>query len=285
MGLGPISLDGLPLYGCLAGFTLPVERYELAAGVGLERTFIDTFGTQMMAFAPPPEKGAPHPAPWAAVRTGFNFQGRIQVGLTDLSAFPGVRASNLLWMIAALSRLRIKAPVRVALVSNVPFQQLREIPNAGHATPFESALPHIGLFDGLQAQASSEDIEWLRISLPKLIALYENERFARAFSIFDESTWSPRPELAMILLWTSLEILCDLGASRQKTKDLSDKLSDWLASTREEKSLAYNLVQQMYGKRGSVVHAARRIKFADYAQSQMMARAAFTNAINWSKLP
>src|ERR1700719_1155498 len=58
----------LPLYGCLTGIELSVDRLEVVPGIVLRRVFVDMFGASMLAFTPPPARSSPHPASWVAVR-------------------------------------------------------------------------------------------------------------------------------------------------------------------------------------------------------------------------
>src|SRR5664280_2266120 len=115
--------DALPLYGCMTGILLPVESFELATGIELRKAYFDIFDSPMMAFKAPPPNQA-HPAPWVAIRGGFNYECRAELAIENLSAFDGFSASQAAWLIAALFRLRVEAPVRIAAVANVPLAQL-----------------------------------------------------------------------------------------------------------------------------------------------------------------
>jgi hypothetical protein len=107
----------------------------------------------------------------------------------------------------------------------------------------------------------------------------------RAFSVFDEACWSPRLELGMILIWTGIETLFDLGSAQNKTKAICESLSAWVASSPQDRDRAYNVIRDLYQERGRVVHVARKVEPSDYAQSYALARTAFINALNWGKLP
>src|SRR5208282_5031831 len=109
----PWNPSKTPIYGCLTGIELPNDSVNILPGIALKRVYVDTFGTTTMAFAPPPTSKSPHPAPWAAVRGGFSFEGRVQVELTDISACDGLTPSVAVWLVAALLRLRISTPIRL----------------------------------------------------------------------------------------------------------------------------------------------------------------------------
>jgi len=89
--------DALPLYGCMTGILLPVESFELATGIELRKAYFDIFDSPMMAFKAPPPNQA-HPAPWVAIRGGFNYECRAELAIENLSAFDGFSASQAAWL-------------------------------------------------------------------------------------------------------------------------------------------------------------------------------------------
>ena len=69
----------LPLYGCLTGIELPLDRLEVLPGIVLRRVYVDMLSASMLAFVPPHcgcifEPGA------AAGATG-GFRGRQATGI------------------------------------------------------------------------------------------------------------------------------------------------------------------------------------------------------------
>ena len=273
----------LPLYGCLTGLILPVENFELAPGLTLRRAYFDIFDAPMMAFAPPEKPHSHHPAPWVAVRGGFTFQSRVELAIHDLGPLDGFSPSLAAWLIAALFRLRIEAPVRIPALAKVPLKQLSN--TNGTADAFESAPYHIGLFRGMHATLTLEDLQWAATTLPIAARFCHDDRFMRAFSIFDESVWSLRVELGTILIWTAIEILFDKSAEQSKTKAICSALSEFVASSPEDRDRAYNMIRDLYEKRGRIVHVGQKIDPNDFGQSFAFARAAFMNVLNRNKLP
>lgn len=120
------EIDTLPLFGSVAGIALPTEQIYVARGVALRRGLFETFSTPMMAFAESAH-GGHTPTPWVAVDGAYHsFHARAELALDNLTVFEGFAPSRAMWLIAALLRLRIEAPVRVTAVANVPLATLKE---------------------------------------------------------------------------------------------------------------------------------------------------------------
>jgi hypothetical protein len=275
--------DGLPLYGCVTGIALPVGSFRIVPGITLRQGIFKIFGAPMLAFqeAPP---GGHTPTPWVPVHGGFSFDSRAELAVEDLSALDGFSPSQAAWLVAALLRLRIEAPVRIPAVANVPLAMLPEQPN-NWALAFEASPHHLGLFRGLQQNIAIEDLEWLSETLPLSARLYREERFVRALNIFDESVWSARVEMGTVLIWTAIEILFDLSGEQSKTKAICSALSEHVAHDAQDRDRAYNVNRELYEKRGRIVHAGRKIEEQDFRQSFALARAAFMNVLARNELP
>jgi hypothetical protein len=275
--------DTLPLYGCLTGIELPVDSFDLATGIKLRRGVFEVFSSPMLAFkeAAP---GSHTPAPWVAVHGGFAFKSRTELAIEDLSALDGFSPSKAAWLVAALLRLRIEAPVRIPTVANVPLAMLGEQKNAW-ALAFEASPHHIGLFRSLRTEIKPVDLQWLSATLPVASRFFHDERFMRALSIFDECVWSGRVEMGTVLVWTAIEILFDLSGEQHKTKAICSALSAHVASDAQDRDRAYNVIRDLYEKRGRIVHAGREIEAQDFGQSFALARAAFLNVLGRAALP
>lgn len=274
-----------PIYGCLTGIELPNDRIEVLPGIALRRVYVDTFGTTMMAFAPPPTPKSHHPAPWAAVRGGFSFEGRVEVQLTDMNACEGLTPSVVVWLIAAILRLRISTPIRLAVIANMPFDKMGERQQEVHAVAFESAPHQIGAFTAMRTEAGEDELSWLRDILPVAAKLYHDERFFRAFSVYDQAQWTPTPEMGTVLVWTAVEILFDLAAEQEKKKAICRALSDYVAGDQSDRDRAYQVIQDLYYKRGRTVHAGRSMAAQDVIQSFRLASVAFQRVLSEARLP
>ncbi len=184
--------DTLPLYGSVTGIALPGEQVNVARGVALRRGLFDTFSTPMMGFSEPPE-GGHTPRPWVAVDGAYqSFQARAELAIESLAGFEDFAPSQAMWLIAALLRLRIEAPVRVTAVANVPLATLKERTDIWPLS-FEDAPHQNGLFRAGRVDVTADDIEWLSDMLPVAARFFHEERFMRALTIFDEFCMGKSP--------------------------------------------------------------------------------------------
>lgn len=225
---------------------------------------------------PPVKPGSHHPGPWGAVRGGFTFQSRVELSIYDLGKLDGFSPSLAAWLIAVLFRLKVEAPVRVPALASVPLKQLSA--TNGMVDAFESAQHQIGLFRGMHAKLSIEDLHWIAATLPVAARLYQDNRFMRALC-------TPIHKLGTILVWTAIEILLDKSAERNKTKAICSALSEFVAVSPQDRDHACNVIRDLYEKRGRIVHVGRKIAPQDFGQSFALARAAFMNVLNRDKLP
>ena len=276
--------DALPLYGCMTGIILPEPRVELLPGIMLAQGYFQVFSSPMLAFKETPP-GKHTPGPWVAVRGDFNsYQSRVELIVTDTGALDGFSPSQSAWLIAALLRLRAELPVRVAAVANVPLASLPDIKDPW-ALAFEASGHQTGIFRSQYTQLTAADLAWLFHALPLAARFYHDERFMRAFTVFDESLWSGRTEVGMVLLWTAMEILFGLSGEPHKTKAICSALSAHVAADEQDRDRAYNVICEMYEARGRVVHSGRSIAKQHYAQSFALARAAFVKILDEGELP
>ena len=123
------DFDELPVYGCLTGFTLPVENFEIGPGIVLRRTVVDVHGGGGMFFT------APHRVPTRAggplgdmqhgrvVLRDTNQVSQARVELLIFAALPdrSTLPTTVAWLVASLLRLQIDAPVRLSLLGRMPF--------------------------------------------------------------------------------------------------------------------------------------------------------------------
>jgi hypothetical protein len=281
------DFDQLPIYGCLTGFTLPVENFEIGPGLSLSRTFVDTFGGWSMGFVAPRAPTLPHPAPWAPVNgeSSSMLQARVELAITQTSLEGFTLPTATAWLVASLLRLQISAPVRVAVLANMPFVSIADNWQKVEALAFETGTKQWGVFRSESVQATLEDLLWLRRCLPVAARLYQDERFQRAFSIYDEALWAPRKELATILVWTALEILFEASGEQDKTRAISALASEWIGYDRADRDRAYNVIRELYHKRGRVVHVGKQIETGDFTQSLQICKAVFRNILTRKKLP
>ena len=280
----PQDKDALPLYGSVAGILLAEKSFNIATGITLRRGLFDIFSTPMMGFKEAPS-GSHTPGPWVAVNGAYHsFKCRAELGIENLSVLDGFTPSQAAWLIAALLRLRIEAPVRISAVANIPLSSLQDRTDVWPLS-FEGSPYQNGLFRAAHIEMTTDDLEWLSETLPVAARFFHEERFRCALTIFDQSIWTSRLETGTILIWTAIEILFDCSGEQSKAKAISSALANHVGHNPSDRDRAYQIIHDLYEKRGRVVHSGRNIEREDFGQSHALARAAIVNVLGRKELP
>jgi hypothetical protein len=268
----------LPLFGVVTGIEIPADDITLLGGVALKRQFADIFSTPLMAYVAP-EPGMHHPAPWTAVEGGTFLRCRVEIQITTADSLGGLSPTILAWLIAALLRLHLDAPIRLAAVRNMSFT--KDNANEPSGKLFEAAPVQWGVFHPGQdfVLATDSNLAWLRRQLPRAIALWHEERFQRSFTIFDQSRWSATADACAVMLWTAIEILLETSALQDKGKLISQRLAALVAADAADKERAQQVIRALYRNRGSIVHAGGTMERRDFIQLFRLATVAFQNAV------
>jgi hypothetical protein len=61
-------------------------------------------------------------------RGGYTFESRVEIAISDISSLGGLSPTVVAWLVAAVLRLQIETPVRMAVLGGMPFDEMGERP-------------------------------------------------------------------------------------------------------------------------------------------------------------
>lgn len=275
----------LPLYAGISGVTMEGSSLELAPGITLEPTLVEILQTQTLAFALPADPSRHHPGPWSSLPGGTGtISCRVSATVTSLIE-PIPTSSRAVYIVAALIRLYVDSPVRLALISDYPLEALGALGRSADVIAVETHRSQGGAFASETQKLAMKDVMFIGLMVPSFARLLHVERFHRSFSMFDQAQWCPSPETAMVLIWSAIENLFNLGSAREKTKSVARVVSDYLHDDRSNRDRCYAEVVRLYEERGGVVHAGRISDRNLVGHSFGLAKEIFTAVIAKEAIP
>lgn len=275
-------------YGCITAVALHEEIVQLCSGITIEKVFVDTFGPTLAAFAPPRPPLNSHPGPWVIVDYGAMHKCRVQIKAEPDHLPFAADGKDAAWLTAAVLRLQVPLPIRLAVGAWQPFMEMPQNSNMAKPFAYEAAPQQLGAFQvpgDDHRILSSEDLAWLKTFVPIAGNFLSDRRFSSAFELYDQAQWARTIETGMTLMWTSLEVLFDLGAAQNKTKAICRALSEYVTVNRPERDRAYTIIQKLCEQRGRIVHAGHSLTEQDAIQAFQLAKVAFRRVLIDQTLP
>lgn len=254
----PESIDpnSVPLFGGLSGVSLEAERAELLPGLELHHTYAHMFAPPMVAFAPPPNPRAPHPAPWHPTLNG----GIAETVNVELRLTVNTRPFNLtrvetLRLVAGLIRLLAVTPARIAVLSDTAFA---DVPSS-EKRPNLWQLEMVPDWPRVTVNLTDSFLELLRLLLQPASLILRDDDVFRAFALADGVWWLPTLSAQMTTIWTAAETLMRPGRMRTG-EQLSKAIRAYIGQSRSHGDRVYHDVSRLYGARGSTAHAGHSPK-------------------------
>lgn len=275
------DIDTADLYGGIAGFPLPLQRFEILPGLTLSRTYAHLIAPLLVAFSPPEKKGTPHPSPWASLNERV-LTILVEVTLNAKAAPLSFNRLNTLWFVVALLRLRLMLPLQMPVLADRPFQRVPDDVMVANLFPVELNLSQRSI--AARGKATEEDLIWLRENIVTADGLMRNPVFNRAVQTFDAAIALQHSGAGIVIAWASIEILIRPG-SRQITERVCRALAAHLYTPGPGRDRAFAKIAACYQARGGAAHAGMIPEEEQFYSAFHLARAALLKTIEEGFLP
>lgn len=279
------SLPTGDLHIGLAGLSLGEAILELPAGVRLEKTFAHVMSPTLLAFAPPPSDGAPHPPPWKSTRSGSGYDVTAQL---IIPASAGEHAQDRLEiaMVAVfLLRLWSDPSIIAVALSDLPFSRIADAADgAANIVPLEYR-PRAFRLALVDEGKTFDSLSWVAEhfnAARKLVK--ESPEFRLATSVMNAGQFIEDTALILISLWGALEAIFS-----PSTSELRFRVSALIASYLNPPGVA-RLAQQkeiadLYDKRSAAAHGKRKHGNDDVLRTFELLRRVLIAIIRNGKVP
>jgi len=236
----------------LANIVLSQDRFDLAPGISLSRTYAHLMAPFIMAFQPAPP-GEPHPAPWKAASGGLGFDVVAELKVAHESADYAelLRTAK---TILFLMRLWLDPEVTAPVVSSHPFNLLLLVPDTeARITPFEIYPRHFALStpDGTFSPAAAA---WISRAFPVAHRLMkQSPEFSLAADAISSGQFVNNPTLTMVSLWAALEALFVRSPAELRFR-VSALIASFLKPPGQERVALQRTAAKLYDMRSAAAH-------------------------------
>ena len=277
----PFDVSAAALFGGISGLVLPAEQYEVAPGLTLTQTYAYLIAPFILAFAPPPRPGTPHPGPWSSLsERGLTILAEVRLAKGVIPW--GFDRINSLWFLVALLRLRLALPLQMPVLADRAFASASAAGETANLIPAE-----VNLFQLLTAprrNPSLADLDWIRDHIGTAAALMDEPVFNRAMQTFDIAIATHSPGAGIVIAWASIETLIRPGSGRI-TERVCRALAAHLKPPGSQRDRAFTEIAASYRDRGGAAHAGTVPEAKEFQTAFRLARAALVKTIEVGALP
>lgn len=271
---------------CLVGMLLKDSEVQITSDLVLKTTFAASISPTMLAFAPAKAPNLPYPTLWAAVHGGRTHKVFVELVISYKNdRLSQVAKQQNVWLFAASLRLIFNYPILCPYVSSTSFSLISENWSKANIIKFEDKDFNFGAFTNEPPKISADEGVQIAESFRTLCELYSKDRFARAFTTFDQARWCSTAGNFVISVWTALEILFQVSASRNKTQLLSSLISRFLCISSKQEKTTSERIRYLLEHRGGIVHAARQPTKEIVIETYLVAQKVFERCLEEVRLP
>lgn len=271
------------LFVGLANIVLSEDRFELAPGISLSRTYAHLMAPFLMAFQPA-APGKPHPAPWKAVSGGLGFDVVAELKVTHESAEDAellCSARTILFLI----RLWLDPEVTAPITSSHSFNTLLTVPDGeARICPYEIYPRHFALStpDGTFTPIAAA---WIARAFPVAHRLMkQSPEFSFAAEAISSGQFVNNPALTMVSLWAALEAIF-LRSPAELRFRVSALIASFLKPPGQERVSLQKSAAKLYDMRSAAAHGRPKHGNEDLLATFTLVREVLLKVIDLGSVP
>ncbi len=259
------------LFGGISGRSMDVDEFELCSGLTVRRTFAHVMAPYLLAFDRPKSPHAPHPAPWKSAHGGIGFNVDVEVAVGSETRPTGLDRLNTIWWVLALLRLVSGTPVRMPVISDMPFSSIATAPHEPNLWTIEMSPRQLQLSRNPAPTITFAHLEWVRSVFIAAAPLLDEPAFNRAFQTLDSVTFAHSPGSALLMTWASIETLFRPGRVAIG-KSLCSCVATFLQPAGSERDRLFTQAMELYEARGGAIHDSQSPELDQLINSYEIAR-------------
>jgi len=256
-----VNLNDHQIYAGIYPVTLGVDSFALGNGIVLSATYAHLMQHLIMAFTPV-SPGQSHSAPWKQAKGGSTFDIRVQLYVpTNLQPPNHFDRLNVVWLVAALLRLKITPLVQVPVISNMAFSSIASSSEDPIIVAIENTTERLIPIENPSHVLNEPELLWVRNHWFNCGELYMlSTDFSMALLAFDSVTMLKKNSIALLVLWGAIEQLFS-PAKQELRFRISAALAAYLEPAGEKRLDLYKNISKLYNKRSEVAHSTGNADF------------------------
>jgi Apea-like HEPN len=273
------------LYVGLSGLVIGEAAIEFPGGVRLEKTFAHVMSPILLAFAPAPPDGSPHPPPWKTTRGGFERDITAQLTIPASVGNNADARLEVAMVTVFLLRLWSDPSIIAVALSNLPFAQIAHAADeAAHIMPLEYRPRSFAL--GLTDESKTFDsLNWVVAHFPAALNLVkESAEFRLAYSAMNAGQFIQDTALILISLWGALEVIFSPSTSELRFR-VSALIASYLNPPGSKRIAHQRQIADLYDKRSAAAHGKRKHAGSDVLLTFELLRKVLIAIIREGKVP
>jgi hypothetical protein len=274
------------IYVGISGVECEVNDFDFGNGIALTKTYAHLMAPFLMAFAPPPNRGQPHPAPWAAATGGLGFDMTLQLSIpSDSQSGLPYDSTTVAWWLIALMRLCVGPNLRAPAISSHPLSKESASSKELHIRPIEVEPCQLNIDPEARQKLSLRDLEWTKTHwATSLHLLDESPEFDLLFEAVDQAAFNHRPQLALLMLWAGIEEMFSPSKTELRYR-ISSLIAAYLEPPGQNRLNRQKNIAKLYDSRSTAAHGRAKKSLEPLWDTYDLARKIVVKVINEDHVP